>query len=586
MRAGLIGIVPGGRRSLRIRRLLLASLGGALLGMAVFLPRWPHAETAWILMRLALLALSFAALVPVVAQRQTMAGGTPPLFPFARRMPLFFAGALAILVLLSGYLNRWQADTVLSNWADTISYFTQARIFADGQLAVTSPAPHEFFDTPYMFTQGRTFSKYPPGWSALLAMGIWGRMPWILNPLITVLTLVAVFQLGRHIYDDETAAMAAGLMAVSVHVVYHATTYFSEPLGMLLAALGILTALKALRSGSIPAGFLAGCCWGALFLVRPYTALALALPVAVWGLPLLLKRPRFGFVVAGLIPFAGLVALHLWYNRLSTGSAFTFPFSLYNAHDRLGFGLRALDTHFPLTPYGPREGIRLLIGTAVMANAFFIPLGFVFAGFALATQPRREDRLPLLCFVSIVLFHFFYFAQQERYWLPSFFALALLAAKGIRQAGAFIAAHFSGYAAQRTSRALYALVAASSLAITANRMWREEFPMRRQLPDPFDRVAEAGLTNAVVFLTSSPVPNVGHYIQVAPGGDATVLFARDLGSRNIELMRQHPDRAAFRYEYDPSTTRGLLYPIAPTASRAEAAGDGAITGSPERRNGD
>jgi hypothetical protein len=565
MKVGFLRIDLGGGGGWRFRRLLLLALGGVLLGSAVFLPRWPRAETAWILARIALLALSLAALIPVMAKRQTAAVGPPAQYPFSRRMPFFLACTLAILVLLNGWLNQWRSNAVLSNWADAVSYFTQARIFAQGHLAVASPEPREFFDTPYMFNQGRTYSKYPPGWPALLAAGVWLRLPWILNPLITVLTLAAVFHLGRHLYDDETAAMATGLMAVSVHVVYHATAYFSEPLGMLLATLGVLAVLKALRSGSLMAGFLAGCCWGALFLVRPYTALALAIPVTVCGLPLLLARPRVGCVVAGLIPFAGLVALHLGYNHLSTGSAFAFPFSLYNAHDRLGFGLRALDTHFPLTPYGLKEAFGLLVSTAVMANAFFIPLGFVFAGLALALKPRPEDRLPLLCFVSIVLFHFFYFAQQERYWLPAFFALALLAAKGIRQAGAAIAARLPGYPAQRTARVLFALVAASSLAITANRLWREEIPMRHRLTDPFDRVAEAGLTNAVVFLASSPVPNVGHYIQLAPDGDAPVLFARDLGSRNLELMRRHPDRAAYRYEYDPVTARGWLHPIAPTS---------------------
>lgn len=550
-------------RNSRFRRPFLLALGGALLGAGVFLPRWPRAETAWVLARVALLALSFAALLPVAAKKRTAETATAPRFARLRWMPLFFAGALAILVLLSGAMNRWRTDTVLSNWADTVSYFTQARIFATGRLALASPEPHEFFDTPYLFTQGRTFSKYPPGWPALLTLGMLARMPWIVNPLLTVLALAAVFCLGRRLYDDETAAMAAGLMAVSAHVVYHAAAYFSEPLGMLLAALGVLTVLKALPSGTLPAGFLAGCCWGALFLVRPYTALALAVPVAVWGLPLLLKRPRFGFVVAGLIPFAGLVALHLWYNRLSAGSVFAFPFSLYNPHDKLGFGLRALDTHLPVTPYGPKEAILLLVRTTVMANVFFIPLGFVFAGIAFAAKPRSEERLLLGCFLSVALFHGFYFAQQERYWLSAFFALALLAAKGIRRVGVILSARFPDYPAQRTSRALFALMAAASLAMTADKLWREEFPMRRRLQDPFDRVAEAGLTNAVVFLASSPAPNVGHYIQPALDGDAPALFARDLGARNIELMRRHPDRAAYRYTYDTAAERGNLEPISP-----------------------
>ena len=472
-----------------------------------------------------------------------------------------FAAALAIAILLSGSANHWASTRVVSNWADVPSYFIQARIFAAGHLAVPSPEPREFFSSPYLFNQGLTFSKYPPGWPALLALGMLARTPWIVNPLLTVLGLAVVFRLGRRLYGLETAAMATALMAVSVHVVYHATTYFSEPASTLFAALGALTVLKALRSESNQDWLLAGSCWGVLFLIRPYTAVALGLPVAIYGVSILCRRPRIGPVVVALIPFAGLIALHLLYNRLSTGSALTFPFNLYNPQDRLGFGLRALDIDVPPTHYGWSIAVRKLLRATVMANAVFIPLGFIFAGISLAGRRRGRDWLLLACFLSVVLFHFFYFAQQERYWLPAFFAIALLAAKGIRQVGVAIESRFPGYPAQRTSRTLFALVAVASLVQTTDKLWREELPLRRRLADPFDRVAEAKLNQAVVFLVSAPAPNVGHYIQTAPEVNAPVLFVRDRGTHNDDLTRRYPERGAYRYEYSRAVGRGRLYPI-------------------------
>jgi hypothetical protein len=37
-----------------------------------------------------------------------------------------------------------------------------------------------------------------------------------------------------------------------------------------------------------------------------------------------------------------------------------------------------------------------------------------------------------------------------------------------------------------------------------------------------------------------------------------VLFALDRGADNARLMDAYPDRAAYRYTYDPVTSRGRL----------------------------
>jgi hypothetical protein len=542
-------------------RYFLLACGSVFFAGAAFLPPWPHAETAWMLTRFGLFSLAFAALLPALLILRADRFSLPRRVSFAQRPLLWCAEALIILIFLSSGATRWSSATVISNWADVTSYFAQARIFAAGHLAVPSAEPREFFDAPYMFNQGRVFSKYPPGWPALLALGMRAHIPWIVNPLLTLLTLAALYRLGRLLYDEEIAAMATGLMAVSMHVVYHATTYFSEPASMLFATLGVLTALKAIRSSSPRAWFLAGCCWGMLFLIRPYTAAALGVPMAIRTVWSWRRRPDVLPVVAAVIPFASLVALHLLYNRLSVGSCFSFPFSLYNPHDRLGFGLRSLDVGFPLARYGISTAVGKLIRVAVMANVVFIPIGFVFMAIALAGRRHKEDWFLFLCFVANALCYFFYFAQQERYWMPVFFTFALLAAKGIRRTGSMIESRFRGYPAWKTTLSLFSLVVAASLTLTTDKLCREEFPLRRRMADPIDRVAETGLRHAVVFLASSPIPNVGHYIQPTLNGDVPVLFARDLGERNIELMRCHPDRDAYRYTYDNALRKGSLQRI-------------------------
>jgi coproporphyrinogen III oxidase len=40
--------------------------------------------------------------------------------------------------------------------------------------------------------------------------------------------------------------------------------------------------------------------------------------------------------------------------------------------------------------------------------------------------------------------------------------------------------------------------------------------------------------------------------------DGGVIFALDRGGDNARLMDAYPDRAAYRYAYDPVTSRGRL----------------------------
>ena len=86
---------------------------------------------------------------------------------------------------------------------DSVTYLFQAQTLARG--ALTAPAPPlataeatAHFDQEFLLVRdGRWFGKYPPGWPALLAVGIRLGAPWLVNPLLAVLTAALLFQLER-----------------------------------------------------------------------------------------------------------------------------------------------------------------------------------------------------------------------------------------------------------------------------------------------------------------------------------------------------------------------------------------------------
>ncbi|MGH7695668.1 MAG: hypothetical protein ACRENH_11845, partial [Gemmatimonadaceae bacterium] len=66
---------------------------------------------------------------------------------------------------------------------DEIVYMLQARYFAAGQIALPPPPVPQAFDVDLMYLDdARWFSPVPPGWPALLAIGVAARIPWIVDP--------------------------------------------------------------------------------------------------------------------------------------------------------------------------------------------------------------------------------------------------------------------------------------------------------------------------------------------------------------------------------------------------------------------
>src|SRR4029453_8153164 len=81
---------------------------------------------------------------------------------------------------------------------DEAAYYFQARIFASGHLFAPAPPSPEFFPSSWMMLRGgRWFSVFPPGWPLLLAIGMKGGVPALVNPVLTGLCLLLLHELVR-----------------------------------------------------------------------------------------------------------------------------------------------------------------------------------------------------------------------------------------------------------------------------------------------------------------------------------------------------------------------------------------------------
>jgi len=278
---------------------------------------------------------------------------------------------------------------------DSVTYLFQAQTLARG--ALTAPAPPlaaadatAHFDQEFLLVRdGRWFGKYPPGWPALLALGVVVDAPWLVNPLLAALSVALLYQLG--IRSKGAGGRRSGGAKKSPYVTHH-SSLTTDPLNTdLLTPLLLSTSpFFLIMSGSLMAhpaelfwtvlfmvawsralvgglatrptrrwAIVAGLALGALFLTRQFTALTIGLAFgAALGASHFLKCvapsespntsareerathfrkciARSGLALLALVPF--VLALPA-YQAAVTGDARTDPRLLYWPYDRVGFG--------------------------------------------------------------------------------------------------------------------------------------------------------------------------------------------------------------------------------------------------------
>jgi hypothetical protein len=238
-----------------------------------------------------------------------------------RRAPVLVILSAGLLSLLIG---QW-AFYGFPHSADEYVYLYQAKTLLAGRL-VNPPLPEVGFQfTHTLATPSETYGKYPPGWAFVLALGELVGAPFVVNPLLTALTLWLTFTLTRALFDRRTALIAILLLGTSPFVLLSGGSLYAHPLAA-LCLLALVASLWRYGHGFELRWLLAGAaCLGALLLTRPFDAALVALALVPVGLVHLARRPQLALRhgAAAAVVALGACALYLLYNLGTTGDAFT-----------------------------------------------------------------------------------------------------------------------------------------------------------------------------------------------------------------------------------------------------------------------
>ena len=560
-----------------------AILGVGALSIAAVVSRQPAVYLAELLLAgaIQLIALATVAMAVVALPDDVAAQLGRALDRLLEGFPRLVPGLALGVVVLASALALWSYQRH-PHVPDEVAYLFQARSYANGMLTIPPPPVPAAFDLDLVqIDPTRWYGIFPPGWPAVLALGVIAGMPWLVNPLLAGLNVLLGFALFRRLFDRRTATLATALLAFSPWHLFMAMSFMSHLLSLTLALAASLAVVEARRRGSALLAAGAGLAIGVIGMTRPLEGVVVAL---LLGLAVLEARgrafrfsPAAGFAL-GVVITGGL---GLWYNHHLTGGVLTFPVEAYFAreygpgHYEIGFGpLRGLGWTGldPLPGHGP---VDVLINTNLNAFATNVELFGWWMGSALivlvgavAGWRQRPNRIMLASIGAVILAQSFYWFSGgpdfgARYWFLIIVPCIALAAAGIEHLATQEAAGAPGVS--RSGRIHLAVATFCLIALITFVPWRatdKYFHYRGMRPEVRSLAQDPRLKGALVLVRGARHPDFASaavYNPLTLAGDAPVFaWERDPATRRA-LLAAFPGRPVWML--DGPTVTGAGYQL-------------------------
>lgn len=346
-----------------------------------------------------------------------------------------FAVAAAVWVTLAAACLNVGSYERHPHIPDEVVYLIHARYFAEGKLTLPAPPVPEAFEVDLMDLDGdRWFSPVPPGWPALLAIGVLLGVPWLVNPVLAGANTLAAWFLIRELYGLRTARLAALLLALSPWHVFMGMNFMTHTAALTCGLMVAVGMLLVQRKRVVVGGLLAGVGTGFAVLIRPLEGFTLGIVAAAWMLGGVVRR-RVPVQVLASYAVAGMLmsGVALAYNRMLTGNPLKFPIMAYTDKrygpnsNALGFGPdRGLG--WPIDPNPGHSPFDALVNSNL--NLFSINIELfgwstgsllLVALFVFAAKFRPADWMMVAVCAAIFTVHFFYYFSGgpdfgARYW--------------------------------------------------------------------------------------------------------------------------------------------------------------------------
>jgi hypothetical protein len=487
----------------------------------------------------------------------------------ADRWPLV-AAALVVLVAAGLSYFVYQNHPHLQ---DEVGYLLHARYLAAGKVTLPIPPVPDAFDFYLMGTGSKGwFSIVPPGWPAVLAIGVWLGVPWLVNPLLAGLNVWIAWLFLREVCPAPTARLVLLLLCASPWFIFMSMNFLTHTIlttVVWLAALGIVRARSSGKSGW---AWVAGLAIGFASLVRPLDALIAAILFGQWAMGLGGKRLRFASLAALATGTVLMGALAGPYNAYLSGSPTQAPLQVYmdqkfgKGSNDLGFGPNR-GSGWPIDAWPGHSPLEAVLNTALSASSVNTELHgwsigslWAVAIAVLAGRGNRTDRIWLGAVAVIVFVYGFYHFSGgpdfgARYWYQALLPLLILSARGLETLSQWVG----------DERPIAAAILLSVLALGIYLPWRAADKYWHYLfmrPDVREEAARHNFGRSLVLIRGQEFPDyvsaaIYNPLDLRPeSSEAAPIYAWDRdAATHAKLLALYRDRPVWVLE-GPTLTGG------------------------------
>lgn len=469
---------------------------------------------------------------------------------------------------------------------DENAYLLQARLVAQGRIA-GPPAPlPEFFEQPWVMVTPTTYAKYPPGQALTLAPGVALGLPWLVPALLVVVMGGLVFALGRRLIGGGGALLVWAGWTLTPMVIAWQSSYFSETTTGAMWLVTLWAAWRWARGEGTRWLALAALALGWAAITRPYTALLLALPLAVALLPAIIRQRAWRDLGLALLLGSLVVSILPAWNQATTGAWNVSGVARYTATyipwDRLGFAIDSTPPlRAPAADFAPIAANLLRIHRAhtvealpeTLATRTLWVMGMTWTGWRLLLAPfallgllvlGRREWVAVGSAAVLLLGHLVWGHDPHwtLYYAETTPALFLAAGAGIAwcaKRGWGVDGHDRLAAA-----AVMALPVLVALSVADSTGYRAVRRARAEATEAFEALVRSEPGKTIWFVREAPDPT-GQAVLIANDPDwarAPRWIVHDLGARNAELQRLAPDRAAWLVDRISGQASPLPAPVA------------------------
>ncbi|NIR46554.1 MAG: hypothetical protein GWN99_19090 [Gemmatimonadetes bacterium] len=411
-------------------------------------------------------------------------------------LALACAGLLACVAALFSWLLFARNPHLV----DSIAQLFQARIFTAGSVSAPAPERPEFFAASHLLVhEGRWFAQYPPGHSALLALGLAVGLPWVINPIFAGGTVLLVYGAARRLLDEGTARLAALLYLLAPFALFMSASYMNHITTGFFLALALYAALRAAEDESPAWPLAAGLALAFAATIRPLESLAWT---GILGFFVLARRGYRAAALSATACLFGITPL-LAFNALTSGHPLRFGYTLlWGRGHSLGFHTDPWGEPFtPLVSFA-NTALDFQRLDVFLFNWPFPSLIFVLAALWFGARDERWRR-PLAWLAALLLAApaaYFFYWHRDNYLGPRFLFASLVPALILTAAGIAYVDRIAGRW-RPAFRLLFVAVVIHAVAfeLPANAGFIAGLEPEMNL-HPEEQLERAGVDEAVVFV--------------------------------------------------------------------------------------